>query len=89
MCAEVKNYETKMEDMEDSHRVAIKVYMQRVKHLNYEHDHNLEKVMLDAEEAQDEELQWHQSTEKEARKTKKEKKEKFKEVDYAHMELVN
>ena len=45
--------------------------------------------MLDAEEAQDEELQWHQSTEKEARKTKKEKKEKFKEVDYAHMELVN
>ena len=78
-----------MEDMEDSHRVAIKVYMQRVKHLNYEHDHNLEKVMLDAEEAQDEELQWHQSTEKEARKTKKEKKEKFKEVDYAHMELVN
>ena len=40
-----------MEDMEYSHRVAIKVYMQWVKHLNYEHTHNLEKVNLDAEEA--------------------------------------
>lgn len=87
--AEVKNYETQMENMEDAHWVEIKVYMQWVKHLNYEHSHALETVMLNAEEAQDDELTWHQQTEKEARKTKKEKKEKFKEVDYAHMEMVN
>lgn len=35
--AEVKNYETKMEDMESAHWVELKVYMQKVKHLEYEH----------------------------------------------------
>jgi hypothetical protein len=35
--AEVKNFETKMQEIEEHHRVEIKVYLQKVKHLEYEH----------------------------------------------------
>jgi len=35
--SEVKNFDTKMQDLEEHHKVEIKVYMQKVKHLEYEH----------------------------------------------------
>jgi len=34
--AEVKNLDTDMQDSEENHRVEIKVYMQKVKHLEYD-----------------------------------------------------
>jgi hypothetical protein len=35
--SEIKNFDTKMQELDDAHRVEIKVYMQKVKHLEYEH----------------------------------------------------
>jgi chromosome segregation ATPase len=83
---EVINYETKMEKLEEQHRVEIKVYTQKVKHLEYEHATN--KVAMEAEDAQKNELRHHLETEKEARKTLELKKE-YKEVDYAHINMVD
>ena len=42
--SEIKNFDTKMQELEEAHRVEIKVYMQKVKHLEYEHQNNADKV---------------------------------------------
>merc|ERR1712000_208345 len=41
---EITNIETEMERLEECHRVEIKVYVQKVKHLEYEHKIAKEKV---------------------------------------------
>ena len=84
---EIVNYETKMEKLEDQHRVEIKVYTQKVKHLEYEHATN--KVAEEAEDAQTAELNFHIDTERGARKNKEELKKEYKEVDYAHINVVD
>jgi len=38
--ARIKNFDTDMQDMEEKHRTNIKVFMQKVKHLEYEHENN-------------------------------------------------
>lgn len=38
--AQIKNLDTKMQELEEAHKVEIKVYMQKVKHLEYEHGSN-------------------------------------------------
>lgn len=35
--AEIKNFDTEMQKMEEAHRAEIKVYIQKVKHIEYEH----------------------------------------------------
>lgn len=37
-----------MQDLEEAHRVEIKVYMQKVKHLEFEHNTNCERVSAEA-----------------------------------------
>jgi growth arrest-specific protein 8 len=34
--AEIKNFDTEMQKMEEAHRAEIKVYIQKVKHIEYE-----------------------------------------------------
>jgi chromosome segregation ATPase len=46
--ARTKNLDTDMQSMEEKHRTVIKVYMQKVKHLEYEHANNQDKVRNDA-----------------------------------------
>jgi len=46
--AKVKNFDTDMQTMEEAHRTQIKVFMQKVKHLEYEHSNNCDKVKIDA-----------------------------------------
>jgi hypothetical protein len=46
--AEIKNFDTKMQDLEEAHRVEIKVYMQKVKHLEYEHNNGCDRVQTEA-----------------------------------------
>lgn len=57
--AEIKNFDTKMQELEEAHRVEIKVYMQKVKHLEYEHSNNCERVKADAEGLMKEERGQH------------------------------
>ena len=70
--SEVRNYETQMEKMEKQHNVNIKVYMQKVKHLEYEHKSEQEKVGNKAQDSMKEEKNHHQKNEKEMRHDKKE-----------------
>jgi len=46
--ARIKNYDTDMQAMEESHRTQIKVFMQKVKHLEYEHGNNCDRVKIDS-----------------------------------------
>jgi len=74
--AEIRNFETSMEKSETEHRTEIKVYSQKVKHLEY-----ISKSVPDAEDAQKEELQFHLETEKDARKNKGDLKKEYEELD--------
>jgi len=45
--ARVKNFDTDMQEKESQHRTQIKVYMQKVKHLEYEQGNNCDRVKID------------------------------------------
>ena len=62
--SQIKNYETKMEKMEEQHKVMIKVYMQKVKHLEYEHSHDCDTVKVNSENAMKDEKDYNVTTEK-------------------------
>lgn len=49
---EIMAKDREMEAMEENHQVEIKVYIQKVKHLEYEHKTNAKKVKKDGEVAQ-------------------------------------
>ena len=69
--SEVKNFDTKMQELEEAHRVEIKVYIQKVKHLEYEHQNNQERVQAEAAFHMKEERTHHTDDEKDMRKEKK------------------
>jgi predicted nuclease with TOPRIM domain len=50
--AEVKNFDTEMQKLEEAHRSEIKVYIQKVKHIEYEHQLNCNNVAGEAGTAQ-------------------------------------
>lgn len=77
-----------MQTMESAHRVELKVYQQKVKHLEYQHGNDCNHVTSNAEDAQEEERKYHTQQEKNQRKAKDELKEEYKEVDYAHISVV-
>ena len=66
-----------MEKSEDQHRTEIKVYQQKVKHLEY-----IAKNVPDAEEALKDELQYHLETQKKT--VKVDLKRAYEEEDQAH-----
>jgi hypothetical protein len=61
-----------MQDMEEAHRTEIKVYIQKVKHLEYEHGNNCDKVRTDSQKVMKEERVHHTNDEKEMLQKKKE-----------------
>lgn len=73
-----------MQELEDAHRVEIKVYMQKVKHLEYEHTNNAERVQHEAAFLMKEERNHHVDDEKDMRKNKTVLKE-----DYDRDEMQN
>jgi growth arrest-specific protein 8 len=50
--AEIKNFDTEMQKMEEAHRAEIKVYIQKVKHIEYEQQLNCNNVAGEAGTAQ-------------------------------------
>ncbi len=79
--SDVKNFDTKMQDLESSHRVEIKTYIQKVKHLEYEHGINCELVDNKAGDKMREERGEHNKNETDMRKGKKTEKEEYKTND--------
>ncbi|CAK4072037.1 unnamed protein product [Aphanomyces euteiches] len=56
---EIMAKDREMEMMEDNHRVEVRVYIQKVKHLEYEHKNNLKRVKTDGLTHIDEEKDMH------------------------------
>jgi len=82
--AEIKNFDTEMQKLEEGHRSQIKVYIQKVKHIEYEHQLNCNNVAGEAGTAQanmGEEMQYHESQQKEMRNEKKNQKEEYERDD--------
>ena len=68
MAAAAKDRE--MEVMDENHRVEIRVYQQKVKHLEYEHRNNVKAVVAEGETFLDGEKQTHEGREKDLLKAK-------------------
>lgn len=86
--ASVKNKDTAMENLESAHRVELKVYEQKVKHLEYEQTQNCDLVDDDAEKNKTTETEHHNDQEKTQRESKGNLKKEYQEADFAHINLV-
>ncbi|CAN0111907.1 unnamed protein product [Ectocarpus sp. 12 AP-2014] len=83
---EVKTLELKtsakdreMELMEDNHRVEVRVYVQKVKHLEYEHQNNLKSITMDGEQLLGGEGDLHGNRSSELHRAKKDIKSEVEE----------
>lgn len=75
--ARIKNLDTDMQTLEEKHKTQIKVYQQKVKHLEYEHGNNQEQVRNEAAKFMNEEKQYHTDNEKDMIKDKKKYKDEY------------
>lgn len=75
--ARVKNFDTDMQDMEEKHRTQIKVFIQKVKHLEYEHGNACDKVKIEAQKSMKEEKNHHTDKDKDMLKDKKKYKDEY------------
>jgi hypothetical protein len=73
-----------MEMLEDNHRVELRVYQQKVKHLEYEHRNNIKAIVQDGTTVLEEEQKTHEEREKDLLRTKEQLK--FEKLE---LELVN
>lgn len=75
--ARIKNFDTDMQSMEEVHRTQIKVFMQKVKHLEYEHENSCARVKTDAQKILKEERMHHIDNDKDMLSKKKEQKQQY------------
>jgi len=73
-----------MELLEDNHRVELRVYQQKVKHLEYEHKHNIKGILQDGTGLLEVEQTSHEERERDLLKVKEQLK--FEQME---LELVN
>jgi hypothetical protein len=84
----VMSKDREMELMEDNHRVEVRVYIQKVKHLEYEHKNNIKRVNQEGGSALNEEGESHFSREIELKKAKKSLKLECKERELANQDEI-
>merc|ERR1711988_1537859 len=77
-----------MELMEDNHRVEVRVYLQKVKHLEYEHKNNLNNIASEGEHFLSEEHENHDNREYELKKAKKSLKMELAEREWSNAEEI-
>ena len=70
--------------LEDNHRVELRVYQQKVKHLEYEHRNNVKAIVQDGTQVLEEEQKAHEERERELLRAKEQMK--FEKLE---LELVN
>ena len=73
-----------MELLEDNHRVELRVYQQKVKHLEYEHRNNIKGIVQDGTTLLESEQQNHETKDRELLRMKEQLK--FEQME---LELVN
>lgn len=77
-----------MEQLEDNHRIEVRIYIQKVKHLEYEHKNNIKRVQLDGDDAVDAEVEEHVKREVDLKAQKKSLKLEIKEHELADEQEV-
>jgi len=75
-----------MEDMEKNHRVEVRVYLQKVKHLEYEHRNNLGNIGVETENFVGEEEDGHEAKEGDLKNQKKALKMELQEGEWVRSE---
>jgi len=80
----VSGQEREMEMLEDNHRVELRVYQQKVKHLEYEHRNNIKNIVREGTSLLEAEQKDHEIRERELLRTKEQLK--FEQME---QELVN
>ncbi|CAM9773491.1 unnamed protein product [Chrysoparadoxa australica] len=77
-----------MELMEDNHRVEVRVYVQKVKHLEYEHANNLNHIQSDSTNLKKEESDSHRQRELNLKRAKRELKAELAEREALNAEEI-
>jgi growth arrest-specific protein 8 len=86
--ARVKNFDTDMQTKEEGHRTELKVFMQKVRHLEYDHGNSQENVKANADTIMLEEQKQHTEREIEMMKMKKKERDDYnKSEQQAHNEI--
>ena len=76
-------WESHMQELEDQHRREVKMYLQKIKHLELERKNNTDQTIEDGKIGAREEVEWHESKVEELKQVKKEAKQGYvkKEAD--------
>lgn len=77
-----------MEIMEDNHRVEVRVYLQKVRHLEYEHQNNLTNINIEGADFLAQEEQAHEDRAQKHKKAKKSLKMELAERDWVKAEEI-
>ena len=85
----IRNKDTEMEKLEDDHRVEVKVYMQKIKHLEYDHQTSLKDLEITSKESVKDEVNHNITTENKAKTQKKDLKMQINERELANVRNVN
>jgi chromosome segregation ATPase len=83
--AQVGNLDTQMQKEEEQHRVEIKVYLQKVKHLEYDQGNKCEQVSVNATTLMKEERENHTGNKQENIKSKDHMKKDYDIVEKGHI----
>jgi len=84
----VRNIESQMEKMQDTHRNDIRIYLQKVIHLEYEHANNVDAVQTTGEGERVAEEQAHSHTKGEQKREKLTLKQQLRTQEQDHVEEI-
>lgn len=84
----LRNIESQMERMSDTHRNDIRIYLQKVIHLEYEHTNNLEAVNALAKGEQEASIKAHEDSKRELKDLKLALKSTLHKSEIAHEEEI-
>lgn len=87
--SKVRNQETLMQELDDNHRVEVKVYAQKIKHLEYDHKNELVKTAADGRRVMRDEDNDHIMTQNMAKKEKVDVRKQIKETELANIDYVD
>ena len=87
--SQIRNKDAEMERLEDSHRVELKVYEQKITHLEYDHSNALKDVDSQSKDLQRAEANYHIRSENVRKLQKTEIKKELTEQELANVARVN
>lgn len=86
--AHIRNIESQMERMQDTHKNDIKIYLQKVVHLEYEHANNIDQISKEAQAEKDQETQKYTQKKAELKATKQRLKAELKKMEMQNEEEI-